>query len=415
MDPSSLIGYSIFRDLFRAPGAVRNALRRRTIERAVSHWRDTTFEEMCSFLVSYYERRAVPLVTYPLPGGLLGRVPLCVRPEWVVLTDLQLRLQLRWRYVTYVPTKEQAKFFAAYPDIRKGLGLGEIWDGRIFRLVALEQQGTSLNLTFEEGRFFDSVKCQYLLEHELSRALKKTHSVGRKHIPLREKLTSDLGAIEHFCEHSVVRIGVSNLVLLRCAPEWYLALVQRRGIQSMGAGYDPVSSGVFDISSGQPEVEFGLRHKVLKEVYEELFHAKEVERDIRELNPRFFYDQDGIRDIIDLLESGGASFMVTGFCIDLIRMVPEITTVLIVRDQAYYDRHMQGTSRPFKLNEEYGLPQEVRIPRAIDNLDGYLANDFPAEPGQLGSALGFSPLRWTLPGGFCFYQGLSRAIGEGLL
>jgi hypothetical protein len=112
-----------------------------------------------------------------------------------------------------------------------------------------------------------------------------------------------------------------------------------------------------------------------------------------------------------MLDDGRASFLITGFCIDLVRMVPEITTVFVVRDESYYREHRAR----MKANLEYGPPFHCEIPRDIPDVDDYLATRFPSDPGRPDAGQGFDPWKWTLPGGFCFYQGLKRAVRERLL
>ena len=311
-----------------------------------------------------------------------------------------------------VLSRERA-FFDQYQEIRKRLGLLPMWDGRLFRLVSLEPRDPGLDLHFEHGSFFDAVACQYALEHELRLAIMGGETPTAR-LPNRDSLASTATLIENFCSVRVARVGVSNLLLLRSAENTYRPVVRERGRQSMGhAGdFDPISSGVFDISTGSGDVDFSLEFKVLKEVYEELLGGVEVEREHMGLDPDFFFYKPGIVDLREMLQDGRATFQVTGFCIDLVRVIPEITTVLVVRDDSYYRRHRAD----FKVNLEYeGLSSFFEIPVKIGDIDQYLAKQFPSVPGHAHSGLGFDPLKWTLPGGFCFYQGLKRAVADGLL
>jgi hypothetical protein len=112
-----------------------------------------------------------------------------------------------------------------------------------------------------------------------------------------------------------------------------------------------------------------------------------------------------------MIDDGRACFRVTGFCIDVVRIVPEITTVLVVKDQSYYTKYRSK----FKINLEYGPPSFCEIPREIIDVDEYLVKQFPSNPGQPEGSKGFDSSKWTLPGAFCFYQGLKKAVEDKLL
>jgi hypothetical protein len=174
-----------------------------------------------------------------------------------------------------------------------------------------------------------------------------------------------------------------------------------------------MSSGFFDISTGQPEIaDFTLIYRTLKEIWEELFNKKEVQRDIRKANPFFFHDKPGIREIKAMLEGGrDAVLLVTGFCIDLVRLVPELTTVLVVRDPSYHSKYWNV----MKVNAEYRGAVECKIQCGIVDAERFLREEFPVHPGRPSAGLGFDPTNWTLTGAFCFHQGMKKAVAAGLL
>jgi hypothetical protein len=401
-------------DIIELATLLRDWLQRRNRQAAFKAWRETLFEDVCDVLTNYYEARGLPLFSYPHPSGKRLRVPLYVRPDWTELTNRRLEMYYAPVMRYYQPSRPQQDFLEFYHELRKELGDEPIWNGKILRLIKLQSFPNKLILEFEEGRFFDSIMCHYLLEHELIACLAKGATPRHIHLDLRDEVASNVEVIEGFCQNNVSRVGVSNLILLRRDEDTFIAVVQRRGPQSLAQGFDTVSSGVFDITTA-PRADFELRHKVLKEVYEELFGNPEVAVETRKMNPRFFYEEDGISDLLELIDNSLAIFQVTGFCIDLVRIIPEITTVLVVRDASYYHRHFKGEGRRFNLNLEYRLSSLLHIDRLIEDVDEYLANEIVTDPNCSRPSYGLDPMRWTLPGGFCFYQGLKRAVTGGLL
>lgn len=301
-----------------------------------------------------------------------------------------------------------------YQWLRTQLGLGQIWNGDIFRLTHLQAFSDKLSLEFELGSFFDSVMYHYILEHELVTAIAGGGTKARAHLELRDRVAAHASAIEGFCQNNVSRIGVSNLLILRGDDDTYFPVVHRRGSQSLAYGFDTLSSGVFDNIS-VPKVDFELKHKVLVEVEEEIYANRALSKQIRDMNPRFFYAHDGIRDLLETTDKGLATFQVTGFCIDLIRLVPEITTVWVVRDASYFHRHYRGQGRPMRISDEHLLTNWLQISHTIRDIDEFLANSIVTDPDSTPPSYGFNPMLWTLPGAFCFYAGLKRAVTAELL
>jgi len=383
------------------------------LKKAVVAWSAVGFPLLSDSLVRYYEFKGVPLFTYP---GLSTRVPLYVRQSWLSLTDQSLVMTLSPTDSPVQLGKKERAFVALYPKVRRAMGLAQLWNGRVFRLVKLGTSDDQLRLEFELGHFFDALACQYALEHEARLVLsrrRKGKEVEACELPLRESLAATSSAIERFCETQAVRIGISNLILFRVDRNTYRPAIRARGSLSMGhmGNFDPISSGILDISTANPNVDFQIYYKVLKEIYEELFGGKEVEKEMSGLEPDFFFSKRPIKALRDMLDDGRASFRLTGFCIDLIRVVPEITTVLVVRDESYYAEYRDK----FKVNLEYGPPSFCEIPQDILDVDEYLAKRFPSNPAEPEGKKGFDPSNWTLPGAFCFYQGLKRAVSGKLL
>jgi len=392
------------------PGKVVNG---RQFKKALTAWSEVDSGRLYGFVAAYYKGKGVPLFAYPCSAA---RVPLYVRPSWLTLTDRSLVMELDGIERAVDLPKRYREFLTLYADVRKKLGHRELWNGRVFRLSELRSSADCLSLHFEQGRFFDALACQYILEHEARLALatwREGVGVEPFTLPVRDLVASTAKAIEHFCQTQTARIGISNLLLFRSGKNAYRPMIRARGKLSMGQSgvFDTIGSGVFDIANADASIDFDRRYKILKELYEELLGGVDAETDISQIEPDFFFRKPGIKELLPMLRDGRASFQVTGFCIDLIRAVPEITTVLVVRDSEYFSSYRDI----FRANSEYEAGSPFVIPRRLGNVDEYLAQRFPSNPAQPDAGMGFDPVKWSLPGAFCFYQGLKRASGEGLL
>jgi len=369
-------------------------------------WTTVSFNKVCKTLLEYYDRQSVKCFTYDHFGKTHIRVPLYVRPEWQSLTHSDLMIEFADTESAYLPTKAQRDFLDFHILFYKR---DREWNDRIFRLSKMTPSPNKLALSFVLGRYWDAFACQYILEHETRMALAQGN-FRKHHLPLRHQFAGSAEAIETFCEKNVTRMGISNLLLLKQDDERYVPLINKRGDLSLGDGYDTVSSGIFSVVT-TPRADKEPRHKVLEEIWEELYGKQSMEHEQTTLDPYSFYKEQPISDLLRLIDKGSARFEITGFCIDLVRMVPDLTCLLIVNDPAYYQKY----SAQFRVNKEYHASSQVAIPSRIDNLHDYLRSQFPGDPESTPSKIGFDPSVWTLPGGFCFYQGMKKAVTDKLL
>ena len=385
-------------------------------------WKNASMDEVYKIIMEYYSDLGDCLFSYPQSRSGPVAVPLYVAPGWDALSNASINMHFRDRIKAFQPTKSQEAFWDFYARFKKDAIGKEKWplyDADIFRLVELNVVEDGLDLTFELGKFPHTVMCQYVLEHEVITLLAKDSNPEHGKFKLRNSVAGHAQMIASFFEKNVARIGICNLILLRVDKKTYVPVVQKRSKLSMVQQqlFDPVSSCIFEVATA-PKADFALRHTVLREIYEELFGNPDIVYSARELDPYFFYKKDGIADLIELIRAGSATFEVTGFCIDLIRIVPEISTVLIVRDEGYYRRHyrpINSSVAPFRLNPEFGLGSLFQMPSDLSDVDEYLMTGVVANPDGDPKECGFDPMKWTLPGGFSFYQGLRRAVEKNLL
>ncbi len=276
--------------------------------------------------------------------------------------------------------RSQEAFWDFYSELRQFLP----YDSDIFRLVDFEVTDDNLTLNFELGKFSHSVMCQYILEHEVVILLAKDSSPQPDKLILRNRVAANPEMIRTFFQNKVARVGICNLVLLRANRETYKPMVQKRTLVSMIQHrlFDPISSCIFEVTTA-PKEDIKLQHTILREIYEELFCNEDVMKKSQHLDPTLFYEEDGVYDLLELIRIGLATFEVTGFCIDLIRIVPEITTLLVVRDASYYQKHykpQKPDDARFVLNPEFVTGSLFEIPANLKDVDAYLKSGVVGNP-----------------------------------
>lgn len=379
-------------------------------------WQTIELSDLYRLIVDYYERVGVALFSYPTYGGDKRTVPLYVADGWDRLEGKVFASpNLVNEKSSFSPSKKQLQFWELYRELKiceSGLREWPMHDADIFRLTGIEQ-GEKLQLDFRLGKFPHSVMCQYLLEHEARMTLLESGQADPKSLGLRDAVAKSPKDINSFLQSNIARMGVCNLMLLKNGVGSYLPIVHRRSGLSMAQPelFDVVPTCIFEVAT-TPPADIELRHTVLREIYEELFGNEQVMLQTQIPNPRFFYTEPGILELIELLEDELAYFDVTGFCIDLVRLVPEITTVFIVSDPKYFKVY---GARGFALNPEYRPSSAFDIPVGVGDIDDYLLKIVPENPNNRPIRYGLNPFKWTLGGGFCFRQGLKRAKALGFI
>lgn len=373
-------------------------------------WQTIELSDLYRLIVDYYERVGVPLFSYPTHGGDQRTVPLYVADGWDRLEGKVFASpNLVNERSSFKPGKKQLQFWELYRALKISESGLEVWpmhDANIFRLTGIEQ-GEKLQLNFRLGKFPHSVMCQYLLEHEARMTLLKCGKAEPESLGLRNAVAKNPKYINNFLQSNIARMGVCNLMLLKNDTDSYLPIVHRRSGLSMAQPglFDVVPTCIFEVAT-TPAADIVLLHTILREIWEELFGKEEVVLQTRISNPEFFYTEPGIRELIELLKDKVAYFDVTGFCIDLVRLVPEITNVFIVSDPKYFKTY---GLRGFNLNPEYLPSSAFQVPVGAEDIDGYLLANVPEDPDNRPMRYGWNPFKWTLPGAFCFRQGLKRA------
>jgi transcriptional regulator with XRE-family HTH domain len=143
-------------------------------------------------------------------------------------------------------------------------------------------------------------------------------------------------------------IGVSTLTIVRVrnrsfdgyklflSPRSVTVATQRRRYHVVPSGmfqpFIPGDSG--DLLQGQ----FSVAETVMREFVEELYGVEELETGDGRVDPHAIYRRREARLLSDMLRSGDAALLYSGVAVNLLALRPEICTVLIIHDPAWWER-----------------------------------------------------------------------------
>ena len=132
--------------------------------------------------------------------------------------------------------------------------------------------------------------------------------------------------------------------------------------------FGPTNQHVFDAR------EWSVKHEIMREVLEELFNLPEQRQADRW---DYFYEHPALRLLLQLLEAGAAQLLATGVIVNLLTLRPEIGTLLLIHDPAWYSRITAADSdMPFATADETEAASVVTAPISSD--EEFLAH-FPPE------------------------------------
>ena len=248
----------------------------------------------------------------------------------------------------------------------------EIWDGDTFSLakLLLDSQGRAKSMDAYLGSYFDMVCSANYLEYELLAALQQAEGqlFGLESLPIRQE-TLSLYPTPRACLIAGggidATIAISVLVVYRRRGEyWIMCDVRSKKVAEYGDLYHVVPSFIFQpVVAPTPhnlEVEWSVRHNIYREYLEELFRVPEAEHAMGAVDPRYFYGHPNLRYLQQLFASGAADLKGVAFVFNLLNHRPELCTLLLIRDEAWYEdqsfpRHSAtaGSLQYLNLNDEF--------------------------------------------------------------
>jgi len=165
-----------------------------------------------------------------------------------------------------------------------------------------------------------------------------------------------------------------------------------------------IPAGMFQPEFGNPQAEWDIFHGVLKEYLEEICGVElSAAAAARAGGPRYFYGHPLARSLRAAIAAGRVEFLITGVVISLYTLRPEICTLLLVRDPAWWRAQQPAITG----NWEYATAGTVPVPGPpgaawpslrLDQAEADFLRWFGAVPG-----------RWVPPGLAALWLGVDAA------
>jgi len=254
----------------------------------------------------------------------------------------------------------------------------DIWPGDTFALkrVNLNQDGLVAGFDAYIGNYYAQVCSANYLEYELLAAIKRGEVPT---LPERAKIINQFGSTQACLLNGggvEATLGISTLVVYKREGEyWMLCEVRSTRVAEYGALYHVAPSFIFQpvvaLSPRNLLVEWSIRHNVYREYLEEIFNVQEVQFPQNNISPKYFYADRNLNFLRSLEAAGSARLWGTAFAFNLLNHRPELLTLLIIEDEAWYEQQAtiggaasQGM-RHLCLNNEFS---SVRGGTADNNL-----------------------------------------------
>ncbi len=236
-------------------------------------------------------------------------------------------------------------------------------NGATFTLKEIRQK--PLKLRGAIGNYYDMLATCAALERELRDAVEE----GGMRAPLRVTYHRQLPPTEALWRGvgRSAAIGIGTLCVFNDGGI-YKAILARRSDQTA------LDNGMFHVlpammfqqttESFADAGEWSIEHQVLRELLEEMFNLPEVRAPQRW---DFFYDHPALRYLQELLEAGEAKLYATGIILNLLTLRPEISSLLLVHDPAWWARiSALDSDIPFVTADETLRGSVVMSPIASD-------------------------------------------------
>jgi hypothetical protein len=287
----------------------------------------------------------------------------------------------------------------------------KIWDSDNFVMHSLQSEGR-LAMRCGIGKYLDWLKTCGVLEMEL---LTKFHEDEPK--PGNFESFSKKLELRRLLHGESLRkpwglsmtIGATTLLVFRQGKQFKTILRERSGrVATLPGMVGVIPSSTFEATVGDYDNEFSIKHNFYREYLEELFSKEEVIEPTNQLAFDYFFSDPNLRFLRKLEAQKKAEFLFTGFAIDLIRLTPEICTLMLIQSEEWIEKHRAGIPEEgiskLMANWEYKTKNELsaagRESRSLVDLTGDLGFPIGAD---------FQPSRISPPSAAALSMGLDVA------
>ena len=224
-----------------------------------------------------------------------------------------------------------------------------------YRMIEIKKGKKKPILNCALGMYYDNILTQYALEWELNKLIHENKTRDDliralndpENLPLRRRTEN---SVENPLLNGSTRcaaITMSMLVVVK-RKDGYYCIINRRS-KEVGVSqnmYHIVPAGMFEATYHDYRMEWSIEYNIFRELLEEMYDEKEVQESTPS-TVEHFYNINLIRYLRELLKQKKAEISITGICIDLLNLRPEINVVLFIDDIEFL-----GKRKPV-LNWEY--------------------------------------------------------------
>lgn len=282
------------------------------------------------------------LIEYYLRNGALGDlvlveangqrtfVPVLTRPEWqfAVSADSEIidqstplagsDVQVNTRIV-----ESRRKFIADDPQV------GGLWDDNLVRVDFVDSQLVGPpRITVGVCRYFQYLTACGELEEETFAAVRNQSRTT----PLRDNAVPNATTAAE-CILGAHGLGMQVSFVLRLDDEYWVLVQQRsRTVATYGGAQAVVPVFAVQTVDLSENSEVDLKHNFLRELYEELLGGDEVNRPGARLDPRWFYEEKRVQQLMELEQTGSFSFTILGLCFDALNGEANLAGLALLED-----------------------------------------------------------------------------------
>jgi len=261
-----------------------------------------------------------------------------------------------------------------------------IWNGNTFSLnrLQVDSRGRANHLDAYIGSYFDMVCSADYLEYELLAAL--------IHASFRPLGLEDLGARKDALSSAAspllcllsgggvdAAIGISTLVVYRRQHEYWMMCEARLDLVAEYSDlYHVVPSFIFQpvvsVTAQNLKTEWSIKHNIFREYLEELFDVPEVQHSGRSVSADYFYGHPNLVYLRRLLADGRAQLSGVAMVFNLLSHRPEICTLLIIDDDAWFEDHKDRFAAGDRglsylcFNDEFRLNESQKTGSQLDTV-----------------------------------------------
>lgn len=285
-----------------------------------------------------------------------------------------------------------------------------LWNGRTYCMNSLAIDAGFPVLTCRSGNFFDALVSCDLLEFELlsafGEALPEAQAFPEfyRRLMLRGTLHAQGNPLRQACGRSAA-IGISTLIIYPAGGRYH-ALLRSCGSRLACAGrfFHTVPSLMMQPMLADERVEYSVRHNIYREYLEEVFGAAEGEAPCTPAQYQAIYDDPAIRYLQQGEAAGSARLLLSGLAMDLLKLRPEICSLLLIDDPGWWPAHRKRLRPVSRVDFRKAQADDLLAPAAATPLYTIpLSPELDPPPGLL------HPAHFTPPGAAALCLGLRLA------